>query len=488
DYRSQLPLIRYLIEPIVGISFIIGYDFEYLIAFTTFYFIYRILYLYLKKSGRISSTRFRNLETPVYNFMSFIFKIFSVTVLLIAITILIGYLLSGYYFVSRYFMVIVQLGIRVCFGLLIIKVSHFVIILLHPKLKFKNLSGKKRTKSKKIWRFSRYSGKIKMEIIYLASIISILIGTNILLISTKFPTQKLKADLGPNEFLFDFHVHTTMSDGWISPEQRIDWYVEQGIQGAVFTDHDNLRGAFAARKYVETNGLDFEVWVGAEWTDNEKDIHMNYYGVEEEIVAPMSENPTGNSLVLNASDMIKYVKSKGGYVIVNHYSDPPGFPYTYVDLAKWGVDGFEIVNGDHIEEREIREFCLNNTNSLNQSLICIGGSDIHTTEDLNAFVKMKLDDPTNKTIDNIFRILRFNNHSVITIKFLSDTVNFPGELNDFGFKLIEHYLNYLFNLNGLQVFSWIVWSGASYTLLFLAYRRIRKSGLGKVKTKASEKQ
>jgi hypothetical protein len=327
-----------------------------------------------------------------------------------------------------------------------------------------------------------------MEIIYLASIISILIGTNILLISTKFPTQKLKADLGPNEFLFDFHVHTTMSDGWISPEQRIDWYVEQGIQGAVFTDHDNLRGAFAARKYVETNGLDFEVWVGAEWTDNEKDIHMNYYGVEEEIVAPMSENPTGNSLVLNASDMIKYVKSKGGYVIVNHYSDPPGFPYTYVDLAKWGVDGFEIVNGDHIEEREIREFCLNNTNSLNQSLICIGGSDIHTTEDLNAFVKMKLDDPTNKTIDNIFRILRFNNHSVITIKFLSDTVNFPGELNDFGFKLIEDYLNYLFNLNGLQVFSWIVWSGASYTLLFLAYRRIRKSGLGKVKTKASEKQ
>ena len=309
EFSSQLPMIRYFIEPIIGIASIIGYDFEYLIAFTVLYFIYRSLYLYLKKSGRINPNRFKNLKHPVYNFMSFVFKIFSVTVLLIAITILIGYLLLGYYFVSRYFMVIVQLGIRVCFALLIIKVSHFVIILLHPKLKFKNLSGKKRLRAKKSLRFSKYSGKIKMEIIYLAGIISLFIGTNILLISTPFPTQKIKVNLGSDEFLFDFHCHTTMSDGWITPEQRVDYYIEQGIHGAAFADHDNLRGAIAAQKYVERNNIDFVVWIGAEWTDNENDIHINYFGLEEEIVAPLSENPMVNSFIVSSFSLELFLKA-----------------------------------------------------------------------------------------------------------------------------------------------------------------------------------
>ena len=98
-----------------------------------------------------------------------------------------------------------------------------------------------------------------------------------------------------------------------------------------------------------------------------------------------------------------------------------------------------------------------------------------TKEDLDAFVKMKLDDPANKTIDNIFRNLRFNNHSVIAIKLHSNIINFPGELNDFGFKLLEDYLNYLFNLNSLQVFSWIFWFCIAYTLLFITFRKKRKA-------------
>ncbi|GAG97584.1 unnamed protein product, partial [marine sediment metagenome] len=150
-----------------------------------------------------------------------------------------------------------------------------------------------------------------------------MLGFNILLISTPFPTQKIEGNLDSDEFLFDFHGHTTMSDGWITPEQRVMWYIEHGIDGAAFTDHDNIRGAIIAQNYVEINGLDFVVWIGAEWTDNERDVHMNYYGLEEEIVAPMSATPLGTTLALNASEMITYVKSRGGYVIVNHYNYDP---------------------------------------------------------------------------------------------------------------------------------------------------------------------
>lgn len=480
EYHSVVPLIRYFIEPFVGISFIIGMDFEYLIALTIIYPIYRLLYLFLKKKGRINKKRFKKLKPPVFNYLRFVFKIFSLTVIIIAVAILIGYIISGYYFVSRHFMMIIQPGIRICFVLLIVKISYLFMIFLHPKLKFKNFSEKKLKKIKRNSKLAKHSDTIKMELTYFVALIYLMLAINILLISTPFPTHRINADLDYDEFLFDFHVHTTMSDGWITPEQRVMWYIEQGIDGAAFSDHDNLRGVIPARNYVESNDLDFTVWLGAEWTDNERDIHMNYYGLEEEIVAPMSKTSLGISLALNASDMIAYVKNHGGYVIVNHYNYNPnpkggyGTPYTLEQLRDWGVDGFEIINGDHVEAKEIREFCLNNTNNYNESLICFGGSDIHTSEDLNAFIKVRLNDPSNKTIDNIFKNLRNNSHSVITINLHSSLVNFPRVLNVLGFELLEDYLNYVLNLNSFQVISWIAWSSIGYLLFFLAYRKIKK--------------
>jgi len=477
EYSLTIPLIRYFIEPLAGIAFIIGKDFEYLIAFTIIYLTYRIVYLYLKKRGRVDAEKFKKLKHPVYNFMTFVFKTFSSAVVIIGVIILIGYVIIGYYFVSRYFMVLVQTAIRICFVLLIIKFSYFIIILLHPKMHFRHFPKKKQIRNKTYSRFSKHYVNVKMELIYIVGIICLMLGFNIVLISTPFPTQRINANLDSDEFLFDFHVHTTMSDGWLTPEQRVMWYIEQGIQGAVFTDHDNMRGAIIARNYVENNNLNFVVWIGAEWTDNENDIHMNYYGLQEEIVAPLSETPLGTTLALNASEMIAYVKSRGGYVTVNHYnynSNPHGgfgTPYTLEQLRDWGVDGFEIVNGDHIETNEIREFCLNNTNSYNESMICFGGSDIHTGEELNAFVKLKLDDPANKTIDNIFKNLRANNHSVITVNLHSNQVVFPKVLNDLGFELFEDFLNYILNLDTFQTLSWIIWFSLTYILIFLIYRK-----------------
>ncbi|MHA2123023.1 MAG: PHP domain-containing protein, partial [Promethearchaeota archaeon] len=288
--------------------------------------------------------------------------------------------------------------------------------------------------------------------------------------------------------LFDFHIHTTMSDGWITPEQRVKYYIGHGISGAAFTDHDNIRGALLAKKYVEANNLNFTVWVGEEWTDNANDIHMNYYGVNEEVVALLSSTPSGIPLALNASDMIAYIKGKGGYVIVNHYNYDPnpeggfGLPYSVEQLSEWGVDGFEIVNGDHAEEAGIRNFCLTNTNGYNESLICIGGSDIHTNEDLNAFVKLKLYNPTNKSLDNIFKNLRNNTHSVITINLRSDLVDFPGELNDLGFDIFEKFLNYLLNINSGQALSWIFWSCLAYGVLVLLYRKMKKVAIRDVRS------
>jgi len=477
DYTSNHPFLRYLIEPFAGIAFIIGMDFYWLIAFIIFYILYRIIYLFFKKIGKFRSQKYKRLMYPIDNFMRFTFKVFSATIMIVGIIILIGYLSLGYYFVSRYFMVIVQIGVRICSLVLLFKLAYVIIVLLHPRLRLNYLIKNKKPIVKPNSTRFKFSKIFKREFIYITGSVYLLLVANILLISTPFPTHIIETDLGEDEFLIDFHVHTTMSDGWLLPEQRVAWYIEQGISGAFFTDHDTIRGATAARKFVEKNNLDFIVWVGEEWTDNMMDIHMNIYGLEEEIVAPMSENPTGKPLVLNASDMIKYVKSNGGYVIVNHYNYDPnpsggfGVPYTLEQLRDWGVDGFEIINGDHIREPEIRQFSLDN------NLICIGGSDVHTNEEINAFVRLTLDDPTNKTVDNIFKNLRNNTHSVIMVNLYSNIANFPGELDDIGFEIIEDFINYIFNLNWLQVLSWIFWSCFGYVLLFFTYLKIKKTDL-----------
>ena len=483
DYASHHSFLRYLVEPFAGIAFIIGMEFYWLIAAIIFYIIYRLIYLIFKKIGKIGSQKYKRLMYPIDNFMRFTFKIFSATILIVGMIILIGYISLGYYFVSRHFMVIIQIGVRICSLILIIKIAYILIIFIHPKLNLHYLVKNKSSLFKKNSLRFKFSKTLKRELIYIVGTVYILLGANILLISTPYPTHIIETDLEEDEFLIDFHVHSTMSDGWLTPEQRVAWYIEQGISGAFFSDHDNIRGALAARKYVETNNLDFMVFVSLEWTDAITKVHMNIYGLEEEIVAPISENPTGNSLALNASDMIKYVKSKGGYVIVNHYNYYPnpsgsfGVPYTLEQLRDWGVDGFEIVNGDHMQEQEIRQFSLDN------NLICIGASDTHTSEEINAFVRLNLDDPTNKSVDNIFKNLRNNTHSVIMVNLYSNIIKFPGEFDDIGFEILEDFINYIFNLSSFQALSWILWSCLGFILFFLAYMKIKNTDLELIERK-----
>ena len=143
-------------------------------------------------------------------------------------------------------------------------------------------------------------------------------------------------------------------------------------------------------------------------------------------------------------------------------------------------NGFEIINGGSYggKYQDIRNFTLSN------NLICIGGSDIHTSEPLNTFIKIKLSDPTNLTIVNIFETMKNNsNHEVIGIKLNPKKVEFPGDLNDFGFYVIEDFINYFLNIDVYQSLSWIIWSGVVYIVIFTSYRKIKKVDLAFLKRK-----
>ena len=483
QYSSVLPPLRYILEPIAQLSFILEMEFSWLFLVIIIYPILRIIYLILRRKGKIHSKKLRIITKPLADVIRFSYKVLMLTILVIGLIILVGYLIQGYFFVSRYFMIPVQIGVHLCITLIIIKILYVSIKLLHPRLQCNYSKKRRKEKGKK--RIKR--NIIKREFVYLVGICALLLGINIVLISIPFPTQRIVpiVPLDDDEFLFDLHVHTTFSDGWLTPEERVLWYIEQGISGAAFSDHDNIRGATAAQNFVEVNGLQFIVFMSEEWTDNENDIHMNYFGIAEELVPLQSYTP-GGPIAMNASDTIAYVKANGGYITVNHYNYKPnpnggsGVPYSLTQLRDWGVDGFEIINGGSYggKYQDIRNFTLSN------NLICIGGSDIHTNEPLNTFVRIKLSDPTNLTITNIFETMKTNsNHEVIGIKLNPKEVDFPSDLNDFGFYVIEDFINYFLNIDVYQALSWIIWSGAVYIIIFLSYRKIKKVDLAFLKRK-----
>lgn len=481
EFSSHLPLLRYIIEPFYVIAYVLEYEFTWVYLFLIFYPILRGIYLYLKKKGMFSSRKFRFINYVIADIISFAFKVLILAILAVGLYVLIGFFIQGFFFVSRNFMVAIQLGFHTSFILILIKFIYTLIKLFHSQLKL-NLS------KKVIFRKSLRNTKlcIRREIIFFLGIGAFLIGSNIILISTPFPPHKIipTVSLEDDEFLFDFHVHTIYSDGWLSVEERINWYMQQGISGAAFSDHDNIRGATIAQSYVSEHGLDFVVFMAEEWTDHENDIHMNYFGIAEELV-PLESYIPGGPLAMNASDLIAYVKANGGYITVNHYnydSNPNGgygVPYTLDQLRDWGVDGFEIVNSGSYgwKYQQIRNYCLSN------NLTCMGGSDIHTNEDLNTFIKLKLSDPTNLTITNIFNTLKNNTHQVIAVNLYPNIVNFPDDFNDFGFYFVEDFINYLLNMDLYQALSWIIWSSMIYILIFLIYRKIKNVDLRFLKDK-----
>lgn len=487
EYISELPPLRYLMEPFVAFSFILEWEFTWLLSFLIFYPIVRVIYSYLKKKGKIHSIKLSHLCEITSNILEFSFKVFSIIIIIIFGYVAIGFFIQGFFFVNRYFMIPVQVGIHVGYILIAIKIIYILLRLIYPKINLRKKERPRKTQRQYSSKSRKFFKSSRKEIIYIVAFIYLLLGGNIILISFKFPNHHIKPvnPLAEDEFLFDFHVHTTMSDGWLTPENRVLWYIEHGISGAVFSDHDNIRGALIAREFVEKNNLEFIVFIGEEWTDHENDIHINYFGLEEEIV-PLESYTLDGPIAMNASDLIAYVKAHGGYITVNHYNIDPnpdggyGVPYNLTQLYNWGIDGFEIVNGGAFQGKyqQIRQFCLAN------NLICIGGSDIHINEDLNTFIKIKLTDPTNLTIANIFETMKTNTHQVIAIEFYPQLIKFPDELNDLGFYIAEGLINYFLNIDLFQALSWIGWSILFYMIIFLGYRKIKRIPPQKLKLKA----
>lgn len=475
SYASEIPLFRYIIEPIVGVAYYFTIrDYYFPIAVLMGFLIFRILYGTLKRKDLIKSEKALTLAYMARDFMGFTIKVIGVVIAIIASFYLLGFFLLGG-LIGLLYRVVLILAFGVGALLMLIKLSFMLFRFIQPYLKF-NYRMKHSGKSPK----NKLVATMKKELVYVLGFALIFSTANVLLFSVQLPTQRITTDLEEGEILMDFHAHTHVSDGWLSPIERVNWYMEHGIQVAAFSDHHTTLGAKMAKNYVDQNDLEFTVIIAQEYTTS-YGIHLNIYGIEEDIV-PIEYEKLGGPKSMTTEEMIKHVKANGGYVIVNHYNNQEndiigglGMPYNYTELMEWGVDGFEIINEGDLYPNEIREFCLKN------GLACISSTDMHLNGEARAFMKIKLNSPDDINLEDLFLELKKNTHQAVLIDLEPDRVKFPGFLANF--QEMEHFLNYLLNLDDYQCLSWMAWSLGAFSMFFFLYRRIEKLNLEELKKK-----
>jgi predicted metal-dependent phosphoesterase TrpH len=454
---------RILTEPITGIIMILGTS---PLAVLLYYFILYVVGLLSFKSINKFKYNGELEKHPFYLFikdsLDFLFKMAFIILIGHAILLaLIFYTTQGFLGIANYYSRFLQSALVITVIIFALKIIYGLRILWKTKT-----YPKKDYHPHKIWInnsvFKKLYG-VKEELLRFLKVTVLLVIVLLSLITMNLPCQKIEANLAEDEFLFDFHVHTTMSDGFLTPEERVEWYIDQGFAGAAFTDHNNVQGALRARAYVQKKNLDFTVLIGQEFTDDPEGLHLNIFGIEEDVVPLDYSDPAGSN-PMNVSDMIPWVKARGGYVIVNHYksgSSSGGTPFTYEQLRDWGVDGFEIVGQGGLYPEAVRQFCIDN------DLIMVAATDEHVNKEVDSFMKITLTDPTNKSIHAIFNALKQNSTQAVLISHYSGA----GEGNFFDFGIILHYF---LSLGVYQCLSWIGWSLITHGMGMLLLKKLRK--------------
>jgi predicted metal-dependent phosphoesterase TrpH len=163
----------------------------------------------------------------------------------------------------------------------------------------------------------------------------------------------------------DLHIHTSFSDGMAEVPELLDWIEERtdlDIIGIV--DHDNIRGALAAREAWAKGSYGFEVVTGIEVT-----------AIEGHVLALFVEEPVPSLVPLE--QVVEAVERQGGLCVVPH-------PLSWLTrsigartLARFArsFDGIEVACCSPAARVSLRRAAALNRRGL--GLAEMGGSDAH---------------------------------------------------------------------------------------------------------------
>ena len=151
---------------------------------------------------------------------------------------------------------------------------------------------------------------------------------------------------------YNFHLHTTASDGRLTPLEIVNQALNLGLKGLAITDHHTVDGYRQAQAYLNeiqeqnTECELFSLWTGTEITSNLQGvtIHILAYAFEPEhpAITPYLQSIAPLGSESHASTVINSIHQAGGLAVLAHpfrYRRPAGELIPLI--AHLGIDGIE---------------------------------------------------------------------------------------------------------------------------------------------------
>lgn len=176
---------------------------------------------------------------------------------------------------------------------------------------------------------------------------------------------------------YNFHCHTTCSDGQLTPITLIEQAINIGLKGLAITDHHSSKGYQIAQDFLNTTRKRSpgdslpHLWTGVEVTSNLEgtEVHILGYGFDPEHGAMrkylQGDKPQG--WAAEANNVIEAIHQAKGLVVLAH-------PFRYrrsaselIPLAaSMGIDGVEAYYAyrnpipwtpDLDKSQQVKDFC-----------------------------------------------------------------------------------------------------------------------------------
>jgi predicted metal-dependent phosphoesterase TrpH len=148
-------------------------------------------------------------------------------------------------------------------------------------------------------------------------------------------------------------MHTTHSDGQLSPQTLIEQAIDIGLKGLAITDHHSVGGYWAVREWMQSqrwrrgNSLKMpRLWAGVEITAQLLgiDVHILGYGFDPEHTSlrPYLQGRSVKGAAFQAEAIVQAIQEAGGLVVLAHparYRLPP--EVLIREMTHYGLDGVE---------------------------------------------------------------------------------------------------------------------------------------------------
>jgi hypothetical protein len=263
-----------------------------------------------------------------------------------------------------------------------------------------------------------------------------LCGISFFLIAVAFPFAAPKLAVPPGNTVVDLHSHTWYShDGGAAPRQSMYYHRRLGFDTFFDTEHNHTNGfsRFPAAAQMKT------VYPGMQMSTTE---HISLLILADQ---PFDGNDFRDCTV---AELVERAHRRGFVVICPHWWKWHRF--SWEELARRGVDGFEIANAGYrkftaAERNDLVRFCTEN------NLLMIGTTDWHGwgySADVWTVLPAPAGDAT-----ALFAALRARGPSRVLV-LTRPEIRTPLR---YLFEPFFGMYYYFTGMSGLQALSWIVW-------------------------------